>query len=908
MSDDRAEPDALLRSIQRGETERDRPRLKIFLGMAAGVGKTYAMLSEARARRDEGLDVVAAYVETHGRRDTEEMLAGIESIPVRRIAYRSSVLIEPDYGAVRERRPAVVLIDELAHSNAPGSQRLKRWRDVLDLLDDGISVWTALNVQHIESVADVVEDLTYAPIRERVPDSVLDRADEIRLIDLAPEELIERLSGGKIYRGDQSREAMERFFKPRNLAALRELALRWSAQNAAARSASYGGAYGNGDAARYAKSGARLLVAIGSAPSSEYLVRWTRRAAFAQRAEWIAVHVDSGLDLPPEDAARLEKNLDLARKLGAETVVLPSADVVKTAVDYARSRGVTQIVVGKSGLSGPHFPWRRPTIAERFMRESLAIDCVAVQERGAQTGLPFSVKFSRALGVLFAAKGRRYGAAVAVFVLLTLLNFPIADAGGYRAAAIVYLAGVALASLALPLGPVLLLAALSALAWNYLFIPPLYTFAIGRADDALTFALYFVVALVTGTLTTRMRANERALAERERRTRTLYDLAQRLAAARGADECAEAGLEAVEAALGGKAVLIPLPDAGSEAVPVGSASAEVDEREAAVARYAWEYGKACGAGTDSLSESRFRWLPLVAGGSGVGALGVSLADGIPWTPSSKELAAALAYSIASALERERLADRKRKDELGLESERLARTLLNSVSHEIRTPLAAVIGAATALADEATAADVPSRTALLAEVLSASGRLDRLVDNLLSMTRIESGSLRLRKEKIAPEDLLSAAADDARAAEKERAAGAAQGLESPRILLDSSLAERLVEVDEALVVQLLSNLARNALRYSPEGSAVELRAEEKGRDLLLLVSDRGPGVPEAELGRIFDKFFRGEGSVGGGVGLGLSICKGIAEAHGGRIAAKRRDGGGLCVLVTLPDCVEEKPRA
>jgi two-component system sensor histidine kinase KdpD len=895
MSDERADPDSLLRDIERNETERERGRLKIFLGMAAGVGKTYAMLSEARSRREEGLDIVAAYAETHGRADTEEMLAGIENIPVQEIEYRNTALIEPDYEAIRDRRPAVVIIDELPHTNAPGSRRLKRWMDVLDLLEDGISVWTALNVQHIESIADVVEDLTYAPIRERVPDSVLDRANEIRLIDLAPEELIERLSSGKIYRGGQSREAMDRFFKPRNLAALRELSLRWSAQNAAARAAGYG----NVDAARYAKSGARLLVAVGSAPSSEYLVRWTRRAAFSQRAEWIAVHVESGGDLPPVDAARLERNLDLARKLGAETAILPAADIVAAVVDYAHSRGVTQIVVGKSGLSSTRLFRRSATIAERFMRESLDIDCVAVQERGGVPILPASLRLRRALRGLTAASPGRYGIGALIFVLLTAFNFFVADAGGYRAAAIVYLAGVALASLALPLGPVFLLAAASALAWNYLFIPPIYTFAIGNPDDTLTLALYFVLALVTGTLTTRKRANERSLAERERRMRVLYDLAQRLAAARGADECAEAGLVSVEKALEGTAVIVARDEAdGSEPVPIGNGAADVDDREAAAARYAYESGSVCGRGSDSLPESRFRWLPLVAGGTSVGALGVALGADVPWTSSSKDLAAALAFTVAGALERERLADRRRKSLLEMESERLARTLLSSVSHEIRTPLAAVIGAATALADKTTAEDATARTALLSEVLSAAGRLDLVVGNLLSMTRIESGALRLKLETVDPADILSAATDDARAAER------ANDADDRPVRIDAAGAVRLVRVDEALLVQALSNLIRNARRYSPPGLPIELRAEEVGRALTLTVRDHGPGIPEAELTRLFEKFFRGEAARGGGIGLGLSICKGIAEAHGGEVEAVLPDDGGLEMRIRIPDCVEE----
>jgi len=894
MSEDRVYPDALIQD--REHAEAGRARLKIFLGMAAGVGKTYAMLSEARSRRAAGQDLVAAYVETHGRSDTEAMLADLECIPPRSIDYRGTTLLEPDYEAVRERRPELVLVDELAHSNAPGSRRLKRWRDVLDLLDDGISVWTALNVQHIESVADVVEDLTYAQIRERVPDSVLDRADEIQLIDLSPEELVERLSDGKIYQGTQSQEALARFFKPRNLAALREIALRWSAQNAAARSASYRDA----NASRYAKSGARLLVAVGNSPSSEYLIRWTRRAAFAQRAEWIAVHVDSGTDLAADDAARLEHNLDLARKLGAEAVILPAADLVKTVVDYSRSRGVTQIVVGKSGIRTATLPWRRPTISERFMRESLEIDCIAVQERSRQSILPVSARLRRRLAAVFAVAPLRYAAAGAVFLLLTGINIPVAAAGGYRAAAIVYLAGVAIASLGLPLGPVLLLATASALAWNFLFIPPLFTFSIGRADDALTFVLYFVVALVTGSLTTRMRANEQALMERERKTRTLYDLAQRLAAARGEDEAAEAGLNAVEAALGAQAVILPYRD-GIWERPAGSAAAGVDEHEFAAGCYAGESGAPCGRGYDSLGDCRFRWIPLAAGGTSVGSLGAALLEKVPWTAASKDLASTLAFSIASALERERLALRKHKNDLTLESERLARTLLNSISHEIRTPLSTVIGAASALADPVTASDSGARSILLAELLASAERLDLVVENLLSMTRIESGALRLKREHVAPQELLAAAAADALQAEKPRAPAGHEG--SPRIALDTGSAGRLVNVDEGLFVQLLSNLVRNALRYSPEDTMVELAAEQEGHKVCFLVRDRGPGVPQAELSRLFDKFFRGEGARSGGVGLGLAICKGIAEAHGGSIEARRREGGGLEIAVIIPDCVQ-----
>lgn len=900
MSGPRADPDALLRVAAVDAEEQPRGRLKVFLGMAAGVGKTYAMLSEAKARRAEGLDIVVAYAETHGRRDTEAMAEGLEAVPVRRVAHRGTELIEPDWDAVRERRPSVALVDELAHSNAPGSKRLKRWQDVLDLLDDGVSVWTALNVQHIESVADVVEDMTYAPVRERVPDSVLDRADEIRLVDLAPGELIERLSEGKVYRGERSREALERFFKPRNLAALRELALRWSAQDAAGRTAAFAGA----DAARFARSGAKLAVAVGPSPSSEYLIRWTRRAAFSQRAEWMAVHADTGGYASAEDAARVEKHMELARRLGAETITVAAVDVVRDVLDCARARGTTQIVVGKSGISFSRLPWRRPSIAERFMRESSGIDCVAVQERDRVPRRSRLAGLRGAMAAFLAAPIGRYGAAAAAWAALTAANVVVARAAGYRAAAIVYLAGVTVSSISLPLGPVLALAAASALSWNFFFIPPLFTFAIGRADDALTFALYFVVAIVTGALGTRTKTNAVALAEREKRMRVLYDLAQKLAAARGSEECVAAALEAADSILGGKTAFVPRGSDGDERAS-GSGAPELDEKETAAARYACGSGVPCGRGTDILPEGRFRWLPVAAGSDALGAVGMILPEGTPWTAPAKDAAAAIAHAFASALERERLADRRRRASVEAESERLAKTLLDSVSHEMRTPLAAIAGAASALGDAGTASDPAVRGALVEELIAASGRLDALVGNLLSMTRIESGFLRIAARPSDPAEILAAAAADAREASRAGKDG------ERRMLVDASAAPRPALLDEALIVQAVSNVARNAIRYSPADKPIELRAVETGSDLVLSVRDYGQGLRPDELASVFGKFCRGKNAKGGGLGLGLSICKGIVEAHGGSVEARLPPGGGLEVAIALPGRATEDadaPRA
>lgn len=906
---ERPDPDELLARIKEAESGPKRAKLKIFLGMCAGVGKTWAMLQEARSAAAQGIDVVACLVETHGRADTEALLEGLEVLPSRAVAYRGVELRELDVDAAIERRPAIAIVDELAHTNAPGSRHVKRWQDVLEVLDRGIDVWTAVNVQHMDSLADVVEDLVGMPMGERVPDTVFDRADEVRLIDLAPEDLIARLREGKVYAGERSRAAMEGFFRPRNLGALRELALRYAARTASRRLQAYAraesGAAGERGAAR-TTIGERILVAVGPSPTSAYLVRWARRTSYALRSEWIALNVEDGRARSPAAAAQLEANLALARKLGAETLVVQGADIAEAIVEAARRHGASMIVIGRSGLSrlGP-FP-RRATVSDRIVREAGSIDVAVVQDASA----PRADLTLPALARFFAAPPRQYALLAAAFAAITGFGFLVAPRIGYRSVSMLYLAAVvALSFLARP-GPVAAIAALSALALNYFFIPPLNTFSIGSPEDWVLFAAYFLVAFVTGSLVSRLRSDQALLAEREARAAFLFGAAQRLAECRSAEEAAAAAAALVETHFATAAAVFvreAFPDesvAGAEAGGLGrhasgAAAGEIDEREYAAAAYSFANRDICGASTESLPESRLRYVPAAARESAAGVIGLVPPSGRVWTRGDDNLLLSLGKTLAVAIERSLSEARGRRAALELESERLGRILLDSVSHELRTPLTTITGSITALRDDAVADNPQARRELLGNALEASDRLDGIVEDLLSLSRIESGVLRLTRR---PSDL----ADIARAA-VDGAGPAADGRDIRVAVLDDA---RAVVVDAPLVGRLIANLLRNAATYAPIGTPIDLSFEETGRDLTARVRDYGPGIPDGEIESMFEKFRRGPPAATNarakppapGLGLGLAICRGIARAHGGDVTARNAPGGGLEVIASFPSCV------
>ena len=879
----RPDPDELLSRIK-GEGAVDmKPSFKIFLGMSAGVGKTYTMLQEAKAARSRGVDIVLGVIETHARPDTDAILSGLEVVPRRRVDYKGIELEELDLDALMARRPEVAVIDELAHENAPGSRHLKRWQDIEELLDKGISVWTAVNIQHLESYSDVVEEISEVRVKERVPDTVFDRADEIRLIDIAPEELIRRLEEGRIYTGDSSRAALENFFTPMNLGALREIALRYTTRAASRKLSAY--ARSDRSAPSESSLGERILVAVGSAPSSAYLVRWTRRTAYALRADWIAVHVETGAPMSSENEKRLEDNLNLARMLGAELVVVQGVDVASTVVDIARSKGVSMIVVGRSGLSWPGPLPRRATVSDRILRDAASIDVALVQD----AAMPAKERPLAWVGRIFGAPRRQYALLGATFAALLLFGELASPLLGYRGLALVFLAAVLGLSMIANPGPVAALAILSALALNFLFIPPFYTLSIGKPEDWLLFGVYFLVAFVTSSLVSRVRSRGNLLLDREQAAAFLFGASQVLSDSRSVEESAAAAVSLVEERYATAAfVLIDDGEGRLARTPIASSSLELDDREFDVASYAYVERAICGSGTDTLPNAAFRYVPAFAGGKSSGVIGIALPDGKVWTKADDNLVQSLARTLSLAVERRRSDRMSQEASLKLESERLGSILLDSVSHEMRTPLTAITGSLSALGEAGLAGRAEAREALVSNALEQADALDRIVDDLLSLSRIESGLLRLARSSV---DL------------SELAQGAIQRsgpeLKSRHLELHISDEEACVSVDASLVARLAANLLRNAARYSPEDKPISFVLERRPDALVLRVRDRGPGLPTEELAAVFDKFERGRRPKGKGLGLGLAICRGIAEAHGGRIAARNAEGGGLEVEALIP---------
>ncbi|HTZ52765.1 MAG TPA: sensor histidine kinase KdpD [Spirochaetia bacterium] len=881
MSDEvqRPDPDALLKAVQKdGE---GKGKLKIFFGMAAGVGKTYAMLEAGQAAKRDGLDVVIGYLESHLRRETDELAAGLEQVPRLVLGYRGRTLQEMDTDAVVRRAPRLVLVDELAHTNAPGARNRKRYQDVMELIERGIDVYTTVNVQHLEGFADAVEAISGITIAERIPDSVFDAADQVVLIDLSPEELLKRLSEGKVYLGDRAQAAAENFFKKSTLSALREMALRHTALlvNHQLTDMLHQGARTGASAA-----GEHLLVAVSPSPNSAHLIRWTRQRAFNLKAEWTALFVDTGAAISEAARESLRKNMNLARQLGAAMVTIPADDVALAVIRYARERGVSEIVVGKAGIVGRPF-LRRRTLVERIMKMSGDIDVAVVQEKGAAPRRP-RLRLSTYLRPERASLLKMV-LVVAVVTGLGVLARPLI---GYRSVSIVYLMAVIVLALFTSRLAVILGAVLSAILWDFLFLPPLYTFVITKLEDVLMFFLYFVTAAALAFLMSRLRANQRMLGIRERRMSLLLDFSQSLSQRQALDGIVLAGLEYVSRYFEAEVIAFLAGPGGTlEHAPRSLADiASVDEKEYGVARWCFDSRTPCGAYTDTLHMARFHYIPLLTPGGAVGVLGVSRRRDTTWLPEHEDALQMLGRTLALAVERELLADENRRNLMARESERLGRVLLNTVSHELRTPLTAIKGSISALMDPVTGEDPEARRLLMEETLTATDRLNAIVENLLSMSRLESGMLRLKRSDTDPQDLVSVASDALRR----------QSSDHP---LSVHVEENIpaVSLDFTLMVQALANLLANAARHTPPGTPIELSAESTSDGLSLTVADEGPGVAPEELPHLFETFYRGRNAATGGVGLGLPICKGIVEAHGGRIVAFLNRKGGLSVNIVLP---------
>lgn len=873
--DARANPDALLASLQASEARARRGHLKIFLGMCPGVGKTYAMLRAAQQERATGTAVVVGIVETHGRAETEALLNGLEVLPRRAIDYRGAQLGELDLEAVRTRAPRLVLVDELAHTNAPGSRHAKRWQDVVELLDAGIDVLTTLNIQHVESRADAVREITGAVQRETVPDSVLDLADELELVDLTPEGLLERLHEGKVYLGERAAAAAQNFFQESHLSALRELALRYTAERVDRQLRQL-----RAGVAKHTvwRSGERLLVAVGPSPFSTQLVRWTRRLAAAQGAAWLAVHVEALSPLSPDDQRLLDKNLALARELGAEVVVTQDADIAAALVRTAIQHNATQIVIGKPRARRVLDLWRG-TLVDRLLRLGGKIDVyvVPVEDRAPLVNL---AQFDHEL-----RSGAHEYALVAVVLGAITLGGAVLPIDYYLGTGLIYLLATILLSLRVGRGPVLAAGVLSALLWNLLFIPPRFTFHIQKVEDGLLFGTYFIVALVAGQLTARIRAQAVAERRREGRAVALFQLTRSLAAARTLDDAVFAALRQADALFGAKTALL-LGHSPETLVPHFAGSFALDEKERAVAEWVLQHRRPAGRFTDTLPAANAFHLPLVREDRAIGVLGIAVPRDRELTLGQRDLFEAFARQLALSVEQEQLREASEREKLLAESEKLHRVLLDSVSHELRTPLAVITGSLENLTD----GPPELRATLVEEARAAARRLNRLVRNLLDQTRLESGALRPRLDWCDARDLVNAALDGVRDELARHALEVVVPADLPPLRADFALTE-----------QALANLLLNAARHTPEGTPVFLTAgmERGGRRVFFTVADRGRGFPAEMRERLFKKFERGDAAKAGGLGLGLSLVRGFVAAQGGEIVVGENPGGGAVFTIYLP---------
>jgi two-component system sensor histidine kinase KdpD len=889
VPDGRPTPESMLERAAAEADGQRRGRLRIFFGMAPGVGKTCALLQSAQEKRRAGLDVVLGWVETHGRRETEALTAGLERLPPRRVDYRGLELTEFDLDAALRRRPALLLIDELAHRNAAGSRHARRWQDVEELLDAGIDVHTTLNVQHVESLNDVVATITGVVVRETVPDSIVDRASEIELVDLPPDELLQRLREGKVYLPVQAEQARQRFFVKGNLLALRELALRKVAERVDAQGLEWRRQQGVSEPWGTRE---RVLVAVGPAPSSADVIRSAYRLATRLRAPWLAVSVETPAydRLSAEARERVAANLALAQRLGAEIVVLRGEHLAEELTALARERSVTKILVGKSrpGRWPGVWPgvWPRPRgggLVEALVRGSGAADVLVTSgEQGAEEpARPRPAERPDRRGYLWAALP------VAGSTGLCWLAGPLLSSTDQ---AMVYLLGVLAAASRLPRGPALCAAVLSVAAFDFCFVPPAFTFAVDDQRYLITFLVMLGVGLLVSSLTVRLRAQADAARERERHTAALLAMSAQFVIETGVAEIARMAAGHVRELLGVEAIVL-LADRAGNLTPCGGAQFELarTEQELAVARWAFQHGRLAGHGTDTLPGAEALFIPLVGSGGHLGAFGVALARRPnPLAPSQWRLLEAFVAQTALALERALLVERSATERVAAETERTRSALLSAVSHDLRTPLASIAGAASLLRAEPDL-EPQVRAELLATVHEEADRLSRLVADLLDLTRLESGDLRVQKEPYPLEEIV----DSALARRASELRGRAVERRVPEEVL-------VAPVDPLLLEQVLLNLLENAAKYTPPGSPLEVSVERRGEQAVLEVADRGPGLPPGAEARVFERFYRAADSHRSrGTGLGLTVSEAIVRAHHGRIEAENRPGGGALFRVSLP---------
>ena len=881
----RPSPDALLREA----AQEARGHLKVFLGAAPGVGKTYEMLQAAQAKRRDGIDVVIGIVETHGRRETEALLAGLETMPRRQVDYRGHQLGEMDLDAVLARRPQLVLVDELAHTNVPGSRHPKRYMDVEELLGAGIDVYTTLNIQHVESLNDVVARITRIRVRETVPDSIVDRADEIEIVDLTPDDLIQRLKEGKVYVPAQAERAVRHYFQPGNLTALRELALRRTAQRVDAQMVDYMRAHAI--AGPWA-AGERVLVGVNQDPSCPAVVRYARRLADRLQAPWTAIHIETAQTqrLTSVERDRIAESLRLAERLGGEALTVPGPNVVDGMLEYARANNSTHLVIAKS-----HRPrwseWLRGSVTHQLIRQAgdISVHVIAARPDTSENHAP-AVRTAAERPRL--AKPDAYLASAGFVAVALVIGILLQQFLSIANVALVFLTAVLTSAAAYGLLPSLFACLLSVLTYNFFFLPPLYTFTIADPENVVALFFFAVVAVIVSNMAARVRAQAITAQQRAHTTEELYLFARKLAGSAILDDLLWATAFQIASMLKANVVLL-LPEEGTVAVRAAYPPEDIlDAADLAAAKWAWENNRPAGRGADTLPGAKRLFLPMRTGSGPVGIIGLdSERPGPLLTPDQRRLLNALADQAALAIERIGLAQNLERARLAAETENLRAALLTSISHDLRTPLAAVLGAATSLRNYRRQLDDAAQDELIATIQEEGERLNRFIANLLDMTRLEAGAVQPRSDVMDVADIVGSALGRA-----------GKVLARHRVVVDLADDLPLLKLDPVLFEQVLFNLLDNAAKYAPEGSEIRLTATRDGQIVRLQVIDEGPGVPPEDLEQIFDKFYRVQAADNRrvGTGLGLAICRGFVEAMGGAIiAGNRADRSGAVFTITLP---------